>query len=125
MPILGIENRTENWRAAHSFAPLFEDAALRRRFASLLLGEPVEAPVSLELFWHGLHDYGIRHGWKRPGFTEAYGRPRYPRSPPASPSSSPRPRRASTSRGRRLSVNMATTPVTAIQASSSRWMPTA
>ena len=74
MPILGIENRTENWRTAHSFAPLFEDAALRRQFASLLLGEPVEAPVSLELFWHGLHDYGIRRGWKRPDFTEAYGR---------------------------------------------------
>lgn len=73
MPILGIENRTENWRTAHSFAPLFGDAALRRRFASLLFGEPVEAPASLELFWHGLHDYGIRHGWKRPDFAEAYG----------------------------------------------------
>ena len=70
MPILGIENRTENWRTAHSFAPLFGDAALRRRFASLLLGEPAEAPVSLELFWHGLHDYGIRRGWKRPDFAE-------------------------------------------------------
>ena len=70
MPILGIENRTENWRTAHSFAPLFEDAALRRQFASLLLGEPVETPVSLELFWHGLHDYGIRRGWKTPDFAE-------------------------------------------------------
>lgn len=70
MPILGIENRTENWRTARTFAPLFGDAALRRQFASLLLGEPVEAPVSLELFWHGMRDYGKQQGWKQTDYVE-------------------------------------------------------
>lgn len=71
MPILGIENRTENWRTAQVFAPLFEHAALRRRFAERL-GASIGGgdDVSLELFWHGLHDYGIRRGWKTPDYAE-------------------------------------------------------
>ena len=73
MPILGIENRTENWRTARTFAPLFGDAALRRQFASLLLGEPVGAPVSLELFWHGARDYVHAQGGRTPSIGERFG----------------------------------------------------
>ena len=56
MAILGIENRTENWKTAQVFAPLFEGADVRKRLArkrlaGKLLGKPVKRDVSLELFW--------------------------------------------------------------------------
>lgn len=59
MPILGIENLTENWMTARTFAPLFRDGGLRRRFAGRLLDEPLVggADVSIELFWRGMRDY--------------------------------------------------------------------
>ena len=61
MGILGIENRTENWKTARVFSPFFEDrsVALAERLLKGL-GEPsgVEASeVRLELFWYGMRDY--------------------------------------------------------------------
>ena len=70
MAILGIENRTENWKTAQVFAPLFpqqhraEDA--RKRLAERLgVSIPDCADVSLELFWYGIRDHGTRCGWKK------------------------------------------------------------
>ena len=63
MGILGIENRTENWKTARSFAPFFGD---RRACASLAnrllkpLGKPQNIQpdeIQLELFWKGVRDY--------------------------------------------------------------------
>lgn len=63
MGILGIENRTENWKRARSFAPFFGD---RRACASLAnrllkpLGKPQNIQpdeIQLELFWKGVRDY--------------------------------------------------------------------
>ena len=69
MPILGIENRTENWRTAQVFAPLFGDAALRRRFAERL-DASIGDDVSLELFWFGMRDYGKQQGWEKKDYIE-------------------------------------------------------
>ena len=57
--ILGIENRTENWKTAYEFAPMFRDCEARLELARRL-GEQREtepAQVSLELYWKGLRDY--------------------------------------------------------------------
>ena len=83
MAILGIENRTENWKTAQVFAPFFEDAdapkrLARRRLAGMLLGKCVKSTVSLDLFWYGIRDYGDRCGWKKKNYikpcAEAYER---------------------------------------------------
>lgn len=58
MSILGITNRTENWKTAQYFAPLFDTNSVR--LARLLLGSgtPLEPrDVKLELFWRGVRDY--------------------------------------------------------------------
>ena len=57
MGILKIENRTENWKTACVFTPLFRDAEGRNRLAARLLGKPVKSEVSLELFWFGMRDH--------------------------------------------------------------------
>ncbi len=61
MAILGITNRTENWKTARHFAPLFgaDSVRLARR---LLATEEERArlqpgDVRLELFWVGMRDY--------------------------------------------------------------------
>ena len=66
--ILGIENRTENWKTARMFAPFIDDSeaskAARKALVNRLLspynpslnlkdGEEIE----LELFWYGMRDY--------------------------------------------------------------------
>ena len=59
MSILGITNRTENWKTARSFAPLFKNADLRLKLAKKL-GEPEGTQsdaVHLELFWNGMRDH--------------------------------------------------------------------
>lgn len=63
MGILGIRNRTENWKTAHSFAPFFTNKAARAALADRLL-EPLEenpevevGTVKIELFWYGIRDY--------------------------------------------------------------------
>lgn len=68
MAILGITNRTENWKTARHFAPLF--GANSVRLARRLLATEEErarlqpGDVRLELFWVGMRDYfdfrGIR-----------------------------------------------------------------
>ena len=80
MGILGMDNRTENWKTARVFSPFFEDrsVALAER-----LGEPsgVEASkVRLELFWVGMRDhihmrrYGNSTPEKFAEFAERYSR---------------------------------------------------
>ena len=77
MGILKIENRTENWKTAYVFAPLFRDADGRNRLAERLLGKPVKSEVSLELFWFGARDYVHAQGGKTPiieaDFAKKYG----------------------------------------------------
>ncbi len=65
MKILGIENRTENWRTAYHFSPFFGEGS--GRLAKQLLAnhwgtqpsafyvEP--GSVHFELFWYGVRDY--------------------------------------------------------------------
>ena len=57
--VLGIHNRTENWKTARCLWPFFVDStaclALARR-----LGEPQSTPaagVNLELYWKGVRDW--------------------------------------------------------------------
>ena len=58
MGILGICNRTENWKTAQTFAPFIGNQCALRLLAERL-GEPLgqEGKVSLELFWKGGRDY--------------------------------------------------------------------
>ena len=66
MGILGIENRTENWKTAFNFAPFIEDANLRLKLAGRL-GEPSGTPpsdISMELFWKGMRDFHHPNGRK-------------------------------------------------------------
>ena len=66
MTVLGIANRTENWKTAVCFSPLFRDAGLRLALARRL-GEPDgtdSAEVRLELFWKGMRDH-LHQGKKR------------------------------------------------------------
>lgn len=59
MSILCITNRTENWKTARYFSPLFTDESLRQKFAERLSKPYGISPsqVSLELFWKGIRDY--------------------------------------------------------------------
>ncbi len=57
MTILGIKNRTENWKTARHFSPLFGEA---RVCLARKLGEPRDTQsgeVHLELYWKGMRDY--------------------------------------------------------------------
>ena len=74
MGILGIENRTENWKTAFDFAPFIEDAGAenRGRLAKHLTENHEEqlgvqpSDAELELFWFGMRDYvQAQHGPKR------------------------------------------------------------
>lgn len=55
--ILGIENRTENWKTAVYFSPLFDGKS--NRLAELLGEAPrlQSGDVQLELFWRGMRDF--------------------------------------------------------------------
>ena len=66
MTILGIPNRTENWKTARCFSPMFGDRNLRLKLARKL-GEPCgtdPSDVHLELFWKGMRDH-LHQGRKR------------------------------------------------------------
>lgn len=57
MPILGINNRTENWKTARHFHPFFGDESVE---LAERLGEPEETArgkVHLELYWKGMRDH--------------------------------------------------------------------
>ena len=57
--ILGINNRTENWKTARYFAPFFANEEARLRLATRL-GAPENTlanKVRIELFWTGMRDY--------------------------------------------------------------------
>ena len=71
MPILGIENQTENWKTVQTFAPYHASAEARYRLAqrlvqplgTLLDCQPQE--IQLELFWNGMRDYlKVAAEWK-------------------------------------------------------------
>ena len=66
MSILGINNRTENWKTAETFLGLSNDniAGLAARIVGQ--GQSVKKPATLELFWHGARDYihGKHGAWK-------------------------------------------------------------
>ena len=63
MGILGITNRSENWKTAQTFAPFFKDGNARIRLVNQLLkplGEANQAQssaIKIELFWYGMRDY--------------------------------------------------------------------
>ena len=59
MSILGINNRTENWKTARSFAPLLLDSYHRAELARKLGEDPSTSrgDVGLELFWKGMRDF--------------------------------------------------------------------
>ena len=57
--ILGINNRTENWKTARYFAPFFANEEARLRLATRL-GAPdgtKAGDVRIELFWYGMRDW--------------------------------------------------------------------
>ena len=59
MGILGIKNRTENWKTAWYFAPFFRDDSARASLARRL-GEherTLTGDIQIELFWYGVRDY--------------------------------------------------------------------
>ena len=59
MTILGITNRTENWKTAQKFAPFVRDGNIRLNLARKL-GESSDTQqddVRIELFWYGMRDY--------------------------------------------------------------------
>ena len=65
MTILGIENRTENWKTAVYFSPLFDGKGGR---LIERLGEspmPQLDDVRLELFWKGMRDLLFQYGVKK------------------------------------------------------------
>ena len=57
MGILGITNRSENWKTVENFYGLEDDAKIR---LAQRLGEPRETragDMQIELFWYGIRDY--------------------------------------------------------------------
>ena len=62
MGILGIKNRTEDWKTARHFCGLDDDA---KTMLVTALGEPngITAPdIQIELFWKGIRDYLHKSG---------------------------------------------------------------
>jgi hypothetical protein len=60
--ILGIENRTENWRTAVYFSPMFGGKSYQ--LPGLLGATTAFLPneVTIELFWKGVRDYRYKEG---------------------------------------------------------------
>lgn len=78
MGILGITNRTENWKTARYFSPFFTNQSARTRLAERLLPSASSPPseVKLELYWKGMRDYLHEHKKKDDGqvFSDLYQR---------------------------------------------------
>ena len=73
MVILGIRNRTENWKTAVYFSPLFGEKSFR--LAERLGAEPRPQPadVKLELFWRGMRDHLHQCKPERKGVIQEFG----------------------------------------------------
>ena len=63
--ILGIENRTENWKTTVYFSPMFGGKS--QRLAEMLGATPglPASEVKIELFWKGTRDYRYQEGLSR------------------------------------------------------------
>ena len=81
--VLGIQNRTENWKTALHLSPLIGESGGvgRTKLATRLLreaSEPELGDVHLELYWKGMRDYMHQKGQKREDYkhdlAESYGR---------------------------------------------------
>ena len=75
--VLGIENRTENWKTARKFAPLFKKPKACLAFANRLTGadEQDSGSVRIELFWKGMRDFlraNAKKGIPEPDLSEIY-----------------------------------------------------
>lgn len=59
MSIVGINNRTENWKTAYELAPFFRDGSACAKLARTLDegDSPTGNEVKIELFWKGMRDY--------------------------------------------------------------------
>ena len=55
--VLEIENRTENWKTARCFGPIFGESAIGLALCLDEHGYPGSEEVRLELFWHGMRDF--------------------------------------------------------------------
>lgn len=62
MSILGINNRTENWKTAYEFSPFFRDSSACARLARKLGKDPGTSSkdIEIQLYWKGLRDYIYR-----------------------------------------------------------------
>lgn len=73
MGILGIKNRTEDWKTVQHFHGLSDSAKVG---LARCLGEPkdtVAEEISIELFWHGMRDYDKEHQVSDEVVAVAYG----------------------------------------------------
>ena len=78
MGILGITNRTEDWKTAMTFAPFFKCDSAHTRLANRLL-EPLGeydgvklGNAKIELFWYGMRDSVHKSGMKSEASTYQY-----------------------------------------------------
>ena len=65
MKVLGIENRSENWKTALYFFRLFGEGGVRLAKHLGEQPEPQRSDVHLELYWKGLRDYLYQRGGKK------------------------------------------------------------
>ena len=72
MSILGIKNRTENWKTAFYFSPFFRNQDARLQLAQKLIANHVGSDrrlesreFQIELFWKGMRDHLFRPDRKK------------------------------------------------------------
>ena len=72
--VLCIKNRTENWKTACEFSPLFRDREARLKLAEKLHFSSTSetGDVSLELYWNGIRDYLSKINEKRENFDNRF-----------------------------------------------------
>ena len=72
MPILDITNRTENWKTAVYFSPLFNGNGARLAERLGEFPKPQSGGVNLELFWRGMRDFLYRTRVKKQSAQQEY-----------------------------------------------------
>ena len=76
MPILDIINRTENWKTAVYFSPLFNGNSARLAERLGEFPKPQSEDVKLELFWRGMRDFlnitGVKKEFARQDYADLY-----------------------------------------------------